>query len=579
MKKNVLVIGTLTTVLVLGLGFAVVNNNKQPENIVLAEQHIDNYDPYTYGGDYYSDINVSTLTEGLNGTLRTNLTTLIHPTQWYKYSGSGVDTLSSRLQYADEDPNDSSKMVYLYTRDSVKKNAASSWNREHVWPQSLSGPTSNQKNWGEGQAGADLLHIRPTYDSTNGDRSNDIYADTNKANPKYYNGILYGYETGERFEPLDSVKGDVARIIMYIWVAYKNHYSTLPDVTRVFESYDTLLKWHINDAPDALEGNRNDYVESTKQKNRNPFVDHPEYAWMVFGDSASATIKQECMEAYPADGSQAKTLTSISISGEANKKDYFVGDSFDPTGLTVTGHYDDGSTKDIPLANCTWSPSLLTLGVTSVTCTYNGKSATYFGITVSAAHEHTFSNEYTSDATYHWHEATCGHDVVSGKERHSFEDTVVPPTEETGGYTTHTCKVCGYTYRDGETQTKTLLRIRVTDNKADTGYQIGEELDLTVTAEYSDNSKAVVTDYTTEGFNNKKSGSQSVTVFYGGKGTIINITVLPGEDPEPEQPEPEQPDQPDNKEKRGCAGSITASLSITAFSALIGLVFVFKRKK
>lgn len=580
MKKNLLIAGALTTVLVLGLGLAVVNNNKQPENIVLAEQHIDNYDPYTYSGDYYSGIDVSTLTEGLNGTLRTNLTTLIHPTQWYSYSNSGENTLSYRLQYADEDPTDSSKMVYLYTRDSVKKNAASSWNREHVWPQSLSGPTSSQKNWGEGQAGTDLLHIRPTYNNTNSDRSNDIYADTNKANPKTYNGMVYGYETGERFEPLDSVKGDVARIIMYIWVAYKNHYSTLPDVTKVFENYDTLLKWHTNDAPDVLEGNRNDYVESTKQKNRNPFVDHPEYAWMVFGDSASASVKQECMEAYPADGSPAKILESISISGEATKKNYVAGDTFDPTGLTVTAHYDDTSTKDIPVGSCTWTPKSLTAGITSVTCTYNGKTATYSGITVTPPHEHTYSDEYTSDATFHWHAATCGHDVVSGKERHSFEDTVIPPTAETGGYTTHTCKVCGYTYRDGETQPLSLVRIRVTDNKADTGYQIGEELDITVTAEYNDNSKAVVTDYTVEGFNNRKSGEQIITVMYTAgtvtKGAIITVNVLSNGE---EDPDPEQPEQPDDKEKRGCSGSITASLSITAFSALIGLVFIFKRRK
>ena len=66
-------------------------------------------------------------------------------------------------------------------------------------------------------------------------------------------------------------------------------------------------------------------------------------------------------------------------------------------------------------------------------------------------HEHTFSEEFSHDETYHWHAATCGHDVVDGKEEHSFEDVVTEATRETGGYTTHTCSVCGYSFVDSET--------------------------------------------------------------------------------------------------------------------------------
>ena len=586
MKSRLIKLSVLITVFALGLGLvAVQQNSTRPIKGVAAEIHADNYDPYTYSGDYYDNINVSNLSEGLNGSLRTSLTSLIYPDGWYSYSSTGPTTLSTQLQSADEDPTNNSNMIYLYTRNSVKKNAASSWNREHVWPQSLS-----NNCWGEGKAGTDILHIRPTYNTTNSTRSNYPYGDTNKSTPKYYDPstgkttndsskLFFGYLSGGYFEPLESVKGDVARIVMYIWTAYKNSEyekaSQLPNITNVFKDYDTLLKWHMDDRPDVLEGNRNNYSETSKQKNRNPFVDHPEYAWMVFGDSASTSIKQQCMEAYPADGSASKTLTSISITGEATKKNYFAGESFNPTGLTVTGNYDDGSTRNITLTSCTWTPNPLTAGVTSVTCKYNNKTAVYSGITVEPTHEHTFSSEYTYDETYHWHAATCGHDVVSGKERHSFEDVVVPPTSETEGYTTHTCTVCGYSYRDNETPTRTLLRIRVVDNKSATGYQIGEELDLTVTAEYSDNSKVVITDYTVEGFNNRKSGEQSVYVKYGDKTTLIWITVLHGEGEEQEG----QPEQPDKTAKRGCSGSITATLSITSFSALICLAFIFSKKK
>ncbi len=67
------------------------------------------------------------------------------------------------------------------------------------------------------------------------------------------------------------------------------------------------------------------------------------------------------------------------------------------------------------------------------------------------SHEHTFSRSWDKDSNYHWHEATCGHDVASDKDVHNFRDLVIPATYESGGYTTHTCTVCGYSYKDNET--------------------------------------------------------------------------------------------------------------------------------
>ncbi len=66
-------------------------------------------------------------------------------------------------------------------------------------------------------------------------------------------------------------------------------------------------------------------------------------------------------------------------------------------------------------------------------------------------HEHSFSSSWNYDNTYHWHDATCGDHVVSNKEKHAFEDVVTPATYSAGGYTTHTCTVCGYSYTDSET--------------------------------------------------------------------------------------------------------------------------------
>jgi endonuclease I len=144
----------------------------------------------------------------------------------------------------------------------------------------------------------------------------------NKSSPVYYSGMLYGYKGGY-FEPIDSVKGDVARILMYVWTTYYDHYPNKINLLDVIQSYDLLMTWHIQDKPDALEGIRNNYSQTSKQKNRNPFVDRPEYAWKIFGEKVSSTVLNNAMETYPAEGLEPKTAVSLAISGSATKKRLF----------------------------------------------------------------------------------------------------------------------------------------------------------------------------------------------------------------------------------------------------------------
>ena len=296
-KTTLLKLAILTSVFAIGVGFAV--NTKPTFTKVEAAQFLDDFDPYTYSGNYYDGFDF-TASQGMNGDLRKSLGRLIRPEGYYSYSGTGSTTISHVLQSADEDPNNHNNMIYLYTRDSVTKNAASSWNREHVWPQSLS-----NGNWGKSEGGTDLLHLRPTYQSTNSSRGNKPYGDNNKQGTNTYNGMVYGYSKDSTyFEPLDQVKGDVARTIMYLWTTYTDYKSYSPlNILRVFQSYDLLLKWHTMDKPDEIEGHRNDYCQTTKQKNRNPFVDYPELAWKIFGEQVSTSIKNACMTAYPDGGS------------------------------------------------------------------------------------------------------------------------------------------------------------------------------------------------------------------------------------------------------------------------------------
>ena len=378
MKHKLLKIVTISTIFAFGVGLS-VNNFATPTKVE-ATQYLDDYALYTYSGSYYDSIDFNS-TDGMNGNLRQSISTLIKPKDFYIYGSQGTDHLATQLQYADEDPTNSANMVYLYTRDSVTKNSASSWNREHVWPKA-----SSNGNWGTEEGGTDILHIRPTYETTNNKRGNTPYGDTNKTGALTYNNMLYGYLNGNYFEPLDEVKGDVARIIMYVWTAYNNYpgYKNL-NILSVFQSYDLLLKWHMNDKPDALEGNRNNYAEKSVQKNRNPFVDHPELAWRIFGDSATTLVKNQCKETYPSSGynPDQKQLERIELSGEATYKEYYVGQTFNPDGLTVTAYYSDGSTKEIPTNNCSWLPDPLIEGMLTVTCKYGDCTAIYKGITVT----------------------------------------------------------------------------------------------------------------------------------------------------------------------------------------------------
>ena len=60
------------------------------------------------------------------------------------------------------------------------------------------------------------------------------------------------------------------------------------DPTDNFESLATMLKWHLDYPVTKFDTSRNSKVYKL-QKNRNPFVDHPEYACKIWGSKNSAT--------------------------------------------------------------------------------------------------------------------------------------------------------------------------------------------------------------------------------------------------------------------------------------------------
>ncbi|MDD7315395.1 MAG: endonuclease [Bacilli bacterium] len=161
------------------------------------------------------------------------------------------------LQNADEDPKNSNNMILFYTGESIKKtDNMNIWNREHVWAQSL--------GWFKtSQAGADLHHIRPCNPKVNSSRGNQ----------KFGTGSSY-------YTPTDEYKGDVARIIFYLKTRYSQADSY--DFPRIAQSLKLLLEWNKLDPVSELEVNRNNYIAKI-QGNRNPFIDYPEFANMIWG--------------------------------------------------------------------------------------------------------------------------------------------------------------------------------------------------------------------------------------------------------------------------------------------------------
>ena len=89
-------------------------------------------------------------------------------------------------------------------------------------------------------------------------------------------------------------------------------------------------------------------------------------------------------------------------------------------GLAACGHEHtwDGGEVTTP-ATCTEA------GLTTYACTVCAATRTE---PISAT-GHSYAKEWSSDNTHHWHEATCGHDVVSGRNEHFYEAGV--------------CRLCG----------------------------------------------------------------------------------------------------------------------------------------
>ena len=174
-----------------------------------------------------------------------------------------------------------------------KKNTmdGNGWNREHVWAKSH-GDFGNTIG-----VGTDVHALRPCDVSVNSARSNRWFAECSTA---YIDGDgptgCYTSSTEWVWKPNENVKGDVARMIFYMATRYEGE-GLEPDLQiidylpsnnntsdPVHAKLSDLLVWHMQDPVDDWERNRNDIIYYDYQNNRNPFIDQPEFAELIWGD-------------------------------------------------------------------------------------------------------------------------------------------------------------------------------------------------------------------------------------------------------------------------------------------------------
>ncbi len=171
-------------------------------------------------------------------------------------------------------------------------------NVEHSVANSWWGGTKND-------AYKDLVHLNPSNSDANSRKSN--YPLGEIATRTWDNGVTFigkpatGTCGGAQYvyEPAAEYKGDFARVFMYMFTVYDDiswktsntnwMYNTASDLLLKPWAYEMLLKWSANDPVSQKERDRNDGIYK-HQKNRNPFIDHPELAEYIWGSKRGQTF-------------------------------------------------------------------------------------------------------------------------------------------------------------------------------------------------------------------------------------------------------------------------------------------------
>ncbi len=173
------------------------------------------------------------------------------------------------LYDADEDLSNADNVILMYSSESrsddewlsgSNPNTPQTFNTEHVYPQSL---------LTEDAPKGDLHHLR----------SCDITINSNRGNKPFGTGSGSYADQGSTWYPGDEWKGDVARMMLYMNLRYNEPFADVG-------SLSLFLQWNAEDPVSNFEINRNTVITNV-QGNRNPFIDNPYIATVIWGGPAA----------------------------------------------------------------------------------------------------------------------------------------------------------------------------------------------------------------------------------------------------------------------------------------------------
>lgn len=170
----------------------------------------------------------------------------------WRVNGRGASTNTTQCVYT-------GRMVTGYASRSAAQNSPNNLNTEHTWPQSKFNSSEPMLS--------DVHHLFVTDATANSERGNNPFAMV--ASPDW--SVGGSKSNGSVFEVRDEQKGRTARAMLYFVVRYGNQGDFL-----TAQQENVLRQWALQFAPDSIDRRRNNDVFAV-QKNRNPFVDHPEF--------------------------------------------------------------------------------------------------------------------------------------------------------------------------------------------------------------------------------------------------------------------------------------------------------------
>lgn len=240
---------------------------------------------------YYNGFNWNQTGMTLKSALATKITNTHTNTLSY-------DEAEQAIKIVDLDPGDANNVLLIYgfspnmcpsstsddndhrrrNKNSDGAGASCQWNREHTYAKSLGNP-----DLGTSGPGADAHHLRASDVQRNGDRGSEKFAAGTGTSHDVTSATWY---------PGDEWKGDIARMMMYMYLRYGNR--CLPKnvgvgATTATDSnmIDLFLQWNAEDPVTAYEDQRNTYLGNANnaygQGNRNPFIDNPYLATVIWG--------------------------------------------------------------------------------------------------------------------------------------------------------------------------------------------------------------------------------------------------------------------------------------------------------